>query len=112
MSTTLILIVILAVILAVIGEVWGSDNGGRFWNPFQISFPTKLAQFVYRLVWVVLIIALCADVITMLNFSGYGWLWLIIILPAVVVGLFIFVVLFIMAMVWLFNRLTKLLNNL
>ena len=98
MNTTLILAIIiaLAVILTVIGEVWGTDKG-HFWNyPFKITFEDQVKknkgkQIIYRICWVILIIALWIDLIIMLHpiLSGFGWLWMLLIIPASTLALIV-----------------------
>ena len=91
MITFLIIIFAVAIVMTVLGEVLGKEPfmGTNFLTyPFKIEFEKKWLQTVYRICWVVVIIALLADVILMLYptgiFSGWGWLWLIPILPSAV----------------------------
>ncbi len=93
MKTTVLFFVIIAValILTVIGEIWGTDKG-KFWNyPFKTYFESKVKQAIYQVCWVILIIALWADLIAMFSstLSGFGWLWMILIIPAAPFGLFL-----------------------
>jgi len=90
-TTVLFVIIALALILTVIGEIWGTDKG-KFWNyPFKTYFESKFKQAIYQVCWVILIIALWADLIAMFNsiLSGFGWLWMILIIPAAPFGLFL-----------------------
>ena len=95
MITFLIIIFAVAVIITLLGEIFGKEPfmGCNFLTfPFKIQFERKWVNVIYRICWVVLIIALFTDV-TLLLYSagvltGSGWLLLPLSL-AVAVCLFI-----------------------